>query len=108
MLRWGFQQIGGAWTTVGINVAGSFLMGVLLVRFGTHVSSDHLRLLMRLFLIPGFLGGFTTFSAFSAESIELMGAQRIRDAAIYIGVSVGLSLLGVVLGMSLAREKWGG
>lgn len=81
-----------------INVLGSFLMGVFVIvaaqRGLTHYS---------LFVMTGLLGGFTTFSAFSLETITLFERGQIGAAGLYVAVSVGLSLAGLMLGLILAR-----
>ena len=80
------------------NIIGSFLMGVFVVaaaqRGLTHLSP---------FVMTGLLGGFTTFSAFSLETVTLMERGQAGAAALYVGLSVGLSLLGLTLGLWLAR-----
>lgn len=81
-----------------INVLGSFLMGVFVIvaaqRGLTHYSP---------FVMTGLLGGFTTFSAFSLETITLFERGQIGAAGLYVVVSVGLSLAGLMLGLILAR-----
>ena len=81
-----------------INVVGSFLMGVFVIvaaqRGLTHYSP---------FVMTGLLGGFTTFSAFSLETITLFERGQIGAAGLYVAVSVGLSLAGLMLGLILAR-----
>jgi CrcB protein len=59
---------------------------------------------MRALLTTGFLGGYTTFSTFSYESIALIETGEIRRALLYILGSVALSLLGTLLGMTLASS----
>jgi len=54
-------------------------------------------------LVTGFLGGYTTFSAFSFETLALLEARRWEAAALYIGGSVGLGLLATALGLALGR-----
>lgn len=83
---------------LSINVIGSFLMGVFVVvaaqRGLTHLSP---------FVMTGLLGGFTTFSAFSLEAVTLMERGQIGSAAAYVALSVGLSIIGLMLGLWLAR-----
>ena len=55
------------------------------------------------FVMTGLLGGFTTFSAFSLETITLFERGQIGAAGLYVAVSVGLSLAGLMLGLILAR-----
>ncbi|MEO1556141.1 MAG: fluoride efflux transporter CrcB [Pseudomonadota bacterium] len=81
-----------------VNVLGSFLMGVFVVaaaqRGLTHLSP---------FVMTGILGGFTTFSAFSLETVNLIERGQIASASLYILLSVGLSVGGLALGLVAAR-----
>ena len=83
---------------IGVNIIGSFLMGVFVVaaahRGLTHFSP---------FVMTGLLGGFTTFSAFSLETVTLMERGNLGLAALYIALSVGLSILGLMLGLAVSR-----
>ena len=90
---------GFPWATVAVNVAGSFLMGVLVVSLAHR---DAMRLAP--FLMTGVLGGFTTFSAFSLDALKLWEAGRPLAALAYVGGSVLLSLAAVALGVALARS----
>ena len=81
-----------------VNVVGSFLMGVFVVlaaeRGLTHLSP---------FVMTGLLGGFTTFSAFSLETMTLIERGATGQAALYVLLSVGLSVGGLALGLVAAR-----
>lgn len=83
---------------ISVNVIGSFLMGVFVVmaaqRGLTHLSP---------FVMTGLLGGFTTFSAFSLEAVTLYERGEAGLAALYVCLSVGASILGLVAGLSFAR-----
>jgi len=83
---------------ITVNVIGSFLMGVFVVaaanRGLTHLAP---------FVMTGILGGFTTFSAFSLETITLFERGQTGQAALYVALSVGLSIGGLVLGLWVAR-----
>ncbi|MBV7380556.1 fluoride efflux transporter CrcB [Maritimibacter dapengensis] len=84
--------------TMIVNVFGSFLMGVLFVviaKKGGHGLAP--------FLMTGVLGGFTTFSAFSLDALTLFERGQTGSAAVYIALSVGLSLLAIVGGVVAAR-----
>ena len=87
--------------TIIVNIAGSFLMGLLIAWLArrTGGSSNELRL----FLATGFLGGFTTFSAFSLDTITLYERGDLGQAAIYVGLSVIASILALVAGLWLVR-----
>ena len=80
------------------NVIGSFLMGVFVVlaaqRGFTHLSP---------LVMTGLLGGFTTFSAFSLETMSLAERGDWGQAAAYVLLSVGLSIGALALGIAAAR-----
>lgn len=87
--------------TLIVNISGSLLMGVLvglLFRFAPSWSAE-----ARLLLGTGLLGGFTTFSAFSLEAIELIERGQWGWAAGYVGLSVFVSVAALALGLWLAR-----
>ena len=81
-----------------VNVIGSFLMGFFVVA-AAHRGLTHLSP----FVMTGLLGGFTTFSAFSLETVTLMERGQIGAAAGYVALSVGLSIIGLMLGLWFAR-----
>lgn len=89
---------GFPYATMFVNIAGSFVMGVLLV-FLAHKGG------MRFapFLMTGILGGFTTFSAFSLDAFIIYERGQIGLAAAYILGSVALSILALTLGVLLTR-----
>lgn len=88
------------WGTLTVNVVGCFIIGlfaeVITRRYGGSVE-------LRLLLITGFLGGFTTFSAFSLDAVSLFERGAVTAALIYMVASVGVSLLAVIAGLSVAR-----
>jgi CrcB protein len=85
--------------TMIVNVAGCFAMGVIVTvlakKGGNHLAP---------FLMTGVLGGFTTFSAFSLDTLTLWERGQAGAAAIYVLGSVILSLAGIVAGLTLARS----
>ena len=83
------------------NVIGSFLMGLFVV-YAHHKGYA----LANLFVMTGILGGFTTFSAFSLEAVTLMERGQMGHAALYVGLSVALSILGLMAGLAIARGIW--
>lgn len=89
---------GFPWGTLAVNVIGSFAMGVLVVV----LAHSHATRLAPL-LMTGVLGGFTTFSAFSLDAMTLFERGAPGMAALYVGASVALALVGIVLGMMAAR-----
>jgi fluoride exporter len=95
--RWGADFPYG---TLIINVTGSLILGffITLVTQRLAVSPE-----WRLFVAVGLLGGFTTFSSFSVEALNLMQTGRWLPAALYMAGNVGLGVLGAYLGVILAR-----
>lgn len=83
---------------ITVNVIGSFLMGVFVVT-AAHRGLTHLSPL----IMTGFLGGFTTFSSFSLEAVNLFERGDIAHAAFYVALSVGLSVGALLLGLLLTR-----
>lgn len=92
---------GFPWGTVIVNVAGSIAMGVLVVLLIERLPGGGARLAP--LLMTGVLGGFTTFSAFSLDAIQLVERGRWLAAAGYVSSSVILSILGLALGLAIAR-----
>ena len=100
--RWLASLIGAGFPygTLTVNVAGSFILGALVQ--GLAASFDASQVVQR-FLFVGLLGGFTTFSAFSADSIALLERGEAGRAMLYIALSVVLSVGGFYLGLRLVR-----
>lgn len=84
-----------------VNILGSFLMGMVFI-YAHHKGLGG----ANLFVMTGILGGFTTFSAFSLDAVMLMERGQFAQAALYIGLSVGLSILGLMAGLAAARGIW--
>jgi fluoride exporter len=84
-----------------INVTGSFLVGFLFVMFTERfeVSEN-----VRLALAVGFLGAFTTFSAFELEIFVLMRDRQVLTAFAYLALSVLTGFVGVLAGVALGRR----
>ncbi|QJR38222.1 fluoride efflux transporter CrcB [Gemmatimonas groenlandica] len=86
-------------STLVINVAGSFLIGLFARLFD---APDH-NPVLRVALTVGICGGFTTFSTFSAETLMLLQQGKAARAALYIGVSVTAGILATFAGLSVGR-----
>jgi len=84
--------------TMLVNIAGSFAIGVLMARYAVLDSES-----ARLFWVTGVLGGFTTFSAFSWDAVQLVQRGALGSAALYVVGSVGLSLVAVAAGYALGK-----
>lgn len=90
--------LGFPWGTLAVNVLGSFLMGVLVVSLA---HKDATRLAP--FLMTGVLGGFTTFSAFSLDTMAIFERGQHGLALFYVLASVLLSLGAIILAMFITR-----
>jgi len=88
------------WGTMTVNVLGSFLMGlafVLIVEKGV-VPED-----IKPFVMTGFLGAFTTFSAFSLDAWQLLDRGEFLTAVAYVTGSVVICIVALFMGVLLAR-----
>lgn len=85
--------------TLGVNLIGSFVIGIL----GLLFLKESLHPGYRLFFITGILGGFTTFSSFSLESLKLIQEGRTLEAFLYITGSVTGGLLFAFAGWQVGR-----
>lgn len=90
------------WATFLINVSGSVVLGVVAALFLNH--PDPARRAWYLLLGTGFCGGFTTFSTFSLEAVELLRADRPGAAAAYVGGSVAAGLVGAWAALRLCGK----
>ena len=111
LLRWG---LGAALNpvfptlplgTLAANLFGGPVMGVAIEVFGRHANAPPEA---RLAVMTGFLGGFTTFSTFSAEVVNLIGRKLYAWSLLTVGAHVLGSLLLTILGLWLARLLVGG
>ena len=84
--------------TLTVNVLGSFAIGLVWTLFAARGLQAWLPLVM-----TGFLGGFTTFSAFSLDTLRLVEGGRYGAAGAYVLASVLLSLSACALGLWLAK-----
>jgi CrcB protein len=88
------------WGTLVVNITGCFLIGLLMTLF---VQRHDLNPNLRLLLVTGVLGGYTTFSSFGWESLDALQKDTIFIGLANIILSVGLGLLAVWLGTLAAR-----
>jgi CrcB protein len=87
--------------TLVVNVVGSLLLGFILriALGGTQLSPE-----TRIFLTTGFCGGFTTFSTFTYDTAVMFESGQYRRAALYVTLSIVLSLLATFAGFALAQS----
>ena len=106
MARHGMNRAGLAlfgpdfpWWTLAVNVVGSFLIGLFAGWFGSMETNHN----ARLFLMTGILGGFTTFSAFSLDTLTMWERGAQWQAVFYVTGSVIASLIAAVAGLMASR-----
>jgi len=104
---WVAQRFGETfpWGTLSVNVAGSFVVGVLYFACGPD-SPFIVSATTRQFLLAGILGGFTTFSSFSIQTLNLIKDGELGAAGANVVGSVVLGLLAAFAGDALARAIW--
>ena len=86
--------------TLTVNVLGSLLIGFII---GVSGKSEIISPSLRLFLMVGICGGFTTFSSFTAENMTLMQNGQFATVLIYTGLSILLGFLAVYLGYAFSN-----
>ncbi len=88
------------WGTLTVNIVGSFIIGLIYMLMLRKIGITEN---WRLFLGVGFCGGFTTFSAFAWENVNLLDQKLIGTSLLYIVTSVILGLLAIVAGGWVSR-----
>jgi fluoride exporter len=86
--------------TLAVNVLGCILVGALSRYFLNHEAAHRA---VQPALIVGLCGGFTTFSAFSLETVGLLSGGAVGKAAFYVGLSLTACLAGTAIGFFAAR-----
>ena len=87
--------------TMLVNISGSFLMGLLVGVLARTMPAWQGE--ARLFLAIGVLGGFTTLSSFSLDTVVLLQRGEVGQAALYVLGSVAVSIAALVLGLLIMR-----
>ena len=88
------------WATFAINISGCFAVGFLIAAL---VHREGAPQWLRLGLVVGFCGGYTTFSTFAQESLDLVDARDTAIAASYVAASVALGVVAVLVGTKVGR-----
>ncbi|MFC4277878.1 fluoride efflux transporter CrcB [Achromobacter aloeverae] len=104
-LRWGLglafnRHEALPWGTLAANLGGGYLIGVMVALVAAHPEWPAW---IRLACITGFLGGLTTFSTFSAETVGMLERGEYGGAVLYAGVSLAGSLLLTAAGLFTVR-----
>ncbi len=100
---WTLKLVGESWLvsgTTAVNIIGCFLIGLIVHILET---GEWMDTTVKLFLIVGFLGGFTTFSSFGIEAFNISG-QSLQQGILYMGLQIVAGLGAVWLGLSVG--KW--
>ena len=101
MLRYSFYFLPLPYIkTIYINIIGAIIIGFVSY-YSKNIANLNPKLL--LFLTTGICGGFTTFSTFSLETVQMIEQNKILEAIIYVLISVTLSLIGICVGYYLAK-----
>ena len=88
--------------TIAVNLVGAFLLGVLLESLARRGPDEGRRRTLRLLLGTGVLGGFTTYSTFSLDTVSLLESGRTAEAAVVAAITLVLGTFAAVLGLALA------
>jgi CrcB protein len=91
---------GFPWGTLFVNITGSFLIGALAESFALRWDAQPST---RILLVTGICGGYTTFSAFSLEVVAMIQRGDAAMAALYVVLSVGLSIGALLLALQVMR-----
>jgi CrcB protein len=102
-----FQKVFGTTFPLGtliVNLVGSLLIGFLLGLFerGSLISPD-----LRIFLTVGFCGGFTTFSTFTNDTVNLVNDNELLYLMLYMGLSIFAGISFTFIGKNLVSLIWG-
>lgn len=94
------RSVGFPWATFAVNLSGSFLLGLL-----AGILAGRLDPVVRFAVFFGVLGGYTTFSTFAVDAVELARvgewAPAVASVALSVGLGIGAAWLGIVAGEAL-------
>jgi fluoride exporter len=104
---WARQAMGTAfpWGTLAVNLVGSFLIGVIMF---VGLNSEAMSVTTRMALVTGVMGGFTTYSSFNYETLQLFQDRSVGLAFVNIGATLFGCWLAGGLGLLLGRRLVGG
>lgn len=105
--RWGLSRLthvvlGDHWPygTLVVNIAGCFIFGLVFETFRDRLVVDHH---LRLLLLTGFAGAFTTYSTFAFDTYQLAVDRHMIWASLNVTLHVALGMMGLVLGIAAGR-----
>lgn len=87
------------WATGAINVSACFILGILTAHLAAKTENESLRMLIGI----GFCGGFSTFSTFTAETMDLISKGQVTSAMLYITGSVLICMFAFAGGLAISR-----
>ena len=93
------------WATLTVNVVGGLLMGLLVGWMAERAGTSHENI--RVLGAVGVLGGFTTFSAFSLETVLMIERRQFGMATAYVVASVVVAIAALMVGLMVARRAFG-
>ncbi|MBW9087530.1 fluoride efflux transporter CrcB [Rhizobium wenxiniae] len=91
------------WGTLAVNVVGSFIIGLMVEMIARRFNAS---MELRVFIVTGMLGGFTTWSSFSLDTMVLFERGAIAAAAAYVIGSLVVSFAAVFAGLALGRAMF--
>ncbi len=94
---------GFPWGTLAVNVVGSFIIGLMVEMIARRFNAS---MELRVFIVTGILGGFTTWSSFSLDTMMLFERGAIAAAAAYVIGSLVVSFAAVFAGLALGRAMF--
>ena len=88
------------WSTFTINISGCLVIGVVIAAL---VDRHHTPAWLRIGIVMGVIGGYTTFSTFAQETLDLVDARDLAETVLYVAGSIVLGVIAVYAGRSLGR-----
>ena len=91
------------WGTLIVNLLGSFIIGFVIAAFAARGA---LEARTRVAITTGFLGGFTTYSAFAYDSVMMLERHHAKLFALYVGATLLVAMAGCYAGILLGRQAF--
>lgn len=94
---------GFPWGTLAVNIVGSFIIGLVVEMIARRFNAS---MELRVFIVTGIIGGFTTWSSFSLDTMVLLERGAMASAAAYVIGSLVVSFAAVFAGLALGRAMF--